>query len=105
MKIIESGRMNSSPEERKFIQDLRHRLDQIRDRIRALFVEGVRTGEFRPMESADATRVLTALIQGMIHQRFWPNHGPAAVNETEIVFDFILQGIQNRAVPPQGEYT
>lgn len=105
MKIIESGRMEPSPEERKFIKALHHRLDRIRDKIRALFAEGVDSGEFRPMDVADATRVLTALIQGMIHQRFWPNHESAAANETEIVFDFILQGIQNRAVPPKGEFT
>ena len=105
MKIIESGQMEPSPEELKFIKALHHRLDQIRDRVQALFAEGVGSGEFRSMDSADATRVLSALIQGMIHQRFWPNHESATNNETELVFDFILQGIQNRAVPPKGEFT
>jgi AcrR family transcriptional regulator len=105
MKIIESGQMEPSSEELKFIKALHHRLDQIWDRVRALFVAGVDSGEFRPMDSADATRILTALIQGMIHQRFWPNHESAIYNETELVFDFIFQGIQNRAVPLKGEFT
>jgi len=105
MKIIKSGQMEPSLEETKFIKALHHKLDQIRDRVRALFKAGVESGEFRPMDTGDAARVLTALILGMIHQNFWPNRKSAARHETELVFDFILQGIQNRAVPPKGEFT
>ena len=58
-----------------------------------IFQEGIKNGEFRPMNVMDACYILDALLHGFYFKRFWLDKKYSYTKSAELIQSFFLLGI------------
>lgn len=81
--------------DRKLLAMLRDKRQELIGVAARVFEEGVATGEFRPMDSAQAAAFVEAVLQGYLHMRFWEGDAPLPSQAAENLTRFIVEGIRN----------
>lgn len=86
----------------------RKRLGQLLEKRQALnsvgeriFIDGVASGEFRPLDARQAVAFLEAVVEGYAHLHFWKNDGPASADAGDELARFVLDGIRNPERTPK----
>jgi AcrR family transcriptional regulator len=93
----------SSAEDRKLNRLLHSRVQQISKLIGEFLAEGVKAGEFRPMDIPLAASFLGAAINGFGHQKPWLLTKRSIAQETEFIHDLFLHGLARPGEPKKGE--
>jgi len=65
--------------------------------------DGIRCGAFRDVDASSAMNFLNAVLQGVLHLRAWMDPKPRAREEAEMIFDFLLRGIEKEHAPLKGD--
>jgi AcrR family transcriptional regulator len=73
--------------------EIKSRREKILEEVAGLLAEGVAKGEFRPLDPKLATRLIEALLQGFIHNRFWSPVRLPLAKQTDLLLNFILWGV------------
>jgi hypothetical protein len=61
-----------------------------------LLEEGIVSGEFRKMDIEQAVMFVEAVIQGFFQGKFWAERKYSIEEETDIIFSFVLRGIEKK---------
>jgi AcrR family transcriptional regulator len=93
----------SSAEDRKLNQLLHSRVHRLNRLIGEFLAEGVRSGEFRPMNIPLAVSFLGAAISGFSHQKSWLLTRRDITRETEFIHDLFLHGLARPGEFKKGE--
>lgn len=96
------GKRPSSPEGR-FFRTVADRRALVLDAVRRIIEDGIASGEFRVLDARVATFMVEAVLQGVLHLRFWEEKKHGLGHETDMIYDFVINGITNPAGPGQGE--
>jgi AcrR family transcriptional regulator len=92
----------TSEADRRFITKMKTKRRDILDGASEILKEGMASGEFRKMNVAAAVIFLESLLQGYSHVRFWPDRRQSTKEATEIIQEFLLQGIEKKDVTAKG---
>jgi len=93
----------SSPVEKKFIRTMKGKRREILEMGCAIVRDGIRCGAFRDVDASSAMNFLNAVLQGVLHLRAWMDPKPTAREEAEMIFDFLLRGIEKEHAPLKGD--
>jgi TetR/AcrR family transcriptional regulator, acrAB operon repressor len=85
----------AAPNDRKAMAALREKHHQVVDLGARVLAEGVASGEFRRMDTGQASAFIEAVLQGYAHMRLWDEEAPLAPGSPEPLVRFILEGIRN----------
>jgi AcrR family transcriptional regulator len=99
---VEHGKCPSSPSA-AFFKTMKARRDEVMDIGRAILDEGIASGEFRTADPAGAVSFIYALVEGLLHVRFWMDCSTGNEAETDKIFGFIFQGIRNPEPSRKGD--
>ena len=86
----------TSEADRRFITKMRAKRRDILDGTSEILKEGMASGEFRRMNVAAAVIFLESLLQGYSHVRIWPDRRYSTKEAAEIIYEFLLQGIEKK---------
>jgi len=90
------GRAGSAPQaDRKMLAMLRQKRQQLIDLGARILDEGVASGEFRRMDTGQASAFIEAVLQGYAHMRFWQGDAPLSPDSASALARFIFEGIRN----------
>jgi AcrR family transcriptional regulator len=90
------GKAGSTPQaDRKMLAMLRQKRQELIDPGARILEEGVASGEFRRVDTGQASAFIEAVLQGYTHMRFWEGDGPLSPDAADILTRFILEGIRN----------
>lgn len=81
--------------DRKILDMLRQKRQELAEMGARILNEGVASGEFRRMDTAQAGAFIEAVLQGYAHMRFWEGDAPLAPGAAESLTRFIVDGIRN----------
>jgi AcrR family transcriptional regulator len=95
--LLDSSDPSSSVRDGSFLARIRAHGDSISKGWETLLAEGVTRGELRPLDVPRAALFISAAIQGVFGQRFWPAGKPALTDNISLIFDFLWQGIMARS--------
>jgi len=93
----------SSAEDRKLSRLLHSRVQQLNGFMAEFLAEGVKSGEFRPMDIPLAVAFLGTAINGFGHQKAWLPTKRSITQETEYIHDLFLHGLARPGEPKKGE--
>jgi len=85
----------ASAGDRKLLAMLRDKRQDLVGIAARVFEEGVATGEFRRMDTAQAAAFVEAVLQGYMHMRFWEGDAPLPPQAAQNLTQFIVEGIRN----------
>jgi AcrR family transcriptional regulator len=85
----------ASAGDRKLLAMLRDKRQDLVGIAARVFEEGVATGEFRRMDTAQAAAFVEAVLQGYMHMRFWEGDAPLPPQAAQNLTRFIVEGIRN----------
>ena len=88
-------------EEKRFFRGVLERFQAILDIGASLLREGVRTGEFREMDVGAGVAFLSAVVMGFLHDFGMNARGLGPRGKTDIIMEFLLNGIA--AAPGRGK--
>ena len=77
----------------KMLDNLKIKTDRIYRIMSEIFQEGIKNGEFRPMNVMDACYILDALLHGFYFKRFWLDKKYSYTKSAELIQSFFLLGI------------
>ncbi len=77
----------------KMLDNLKNKTDRIYRIMSEIFQEGIKNGEFRPMNVMDACYILDALLHGFYFKRFWLDKKYSYTKSAELIQSFFLLGI------------
>ncbi len=107
MKIMnhmtEAGKRSASSPEHRFFKSMSARRAEVLGTAQRIIKEGIAAGEFRPIDPATAASLVEALLQGTLHLHFWDDIKRGLEPETDMIIDFVINGIRNPKGPGQGE--
>jgi AcrR family transcriptional regulator len=84
-----------APADRKMLAVLGQKRQEMIDRGARILEEGVASGEFRGMDTDQATAYIVAVLQGYAHMRFWQGDPPLLPTAADRLTQFIIEGIRN----------
>jgi AcrR family transcriptional regulator len=87
---------------RRFITKMKAKRKDILDGASEILKEGIASGEFRRLNVTAAVDFLESLLQGYCHVRFWHERPYSIKEATEIVYEFLLQGIGGKTGTAKG---
>jgi len=93
----------SSPVEKKFIKTMKVKRQEILDIVCAVVKDGIRCGAFREVDVPSAVDFINAVLEGFLHLRVWMEPKPRAREGAEIIFGFLLRGIEKEHAPLKGD--
>lgn len=93
MRILAGETNRSSKREKDLLAEIKKQREKIIEEASRIIEEGMARGEFRSIDKLLATRLIEALLQGLVHSRFWNPSRFSLEKETEILLEFILLGI------------
>lgn len=104
MKIL-AGEADDAVSEfdRRFITKMRSKRKDIMKKAGRILQQGVESGEFRRVDVPEAVVFLESLLQGYCHVRFWQDKRLSIKKATEIISEYVLQGIINRDRRSKGD--
>jgi len=85
----------ASAGDRKLLATLREKRQELTGFGARVLEEGVASGEFRRMDTAQAAAFIEAVLQGYMHVRFWEGDAPLPPGSAENLTRFIVEGIRN----------
>ena len=102
MAFLSRGKEGLSPDEKRLCRVMYEKLKALLDISASILREGVRSGEFREMDVDAALTFLGAVLQGLFH--ITPAHVPklGPREKTEIIMEFLLNGIAAAPGPCKG---
>jgi AcrR family transcriptional regulator len=90
------GKAGSAPAaDRKMLAMVRQKRRELIDIAARILSDGIASGEFRPMDSAQAAAFIEAVLQGYAHSQLWQGDGPPRPVAAEGLTRFIIEGIRN----------
>lgn len=100
--FLSRGKEGLSPDEKRLCRVMYGKLKALLDIGASILREGVRSGEFREMDVDAALTFLGAVLQGLFHitAAHVPRLGPR--EKTEIIMEFLLNGIAAAPGPRKG---
>lgn len=84
----------SSPVEKKFTKMMKLKRQEILEIGCAIVRDGIHCGAFRDVDVPSAVHFLNAVLQGFLHLRVWMDPKPRLREEAEMIFGFLLKGIE-----------
>jgi TetR/AcrR family acrAB operon transcriptional repressor len=92
-----SGRAGAAPSggDKKMLSMFRQKRQAMIDLGARILEEGVASGEFRRMDTAQAAAFIESVLQGYTHMRFWEGEAPPDPRAAEGLTRFIIEGIRN----------
>jgi TetR/AcrR family acrAB operon transcriptional repressor len=91
-----SGRAGAaSAGDKKMLTMFREKRQAMIDLGARILEEGVASGEFRRMDTAQAATFIESVLQGYTHMRFWEGNAPPDPRAAEGLTRFIIEGIRN----------
>lgn len=91
-----SGRAGAAPPgDKKMLTMFRQKRQAMIDLAARILEEGVASGEFRRMDTAQAAAFIESVLQGYTHMRFWEGDAPPDPRAAEGLTRFIIEGIRN----------
>jgi AcrR family transcriptional regulator len=85
----------ASAGDRKLLATLRGKRQELIGLGARVIEEGVASGEFRRMDTAQASVFIEAVLQGYMHMRFWEGDVPLPPGAAENLTRFIVEGIRD----------
>ena len=101
--FLSRGKEGLSPEEKRLCRVMYAKLKALMDIGASILREGVRRGEFREMDVDAAVTFLGAVLQGLFHVTASNIPRLGAREKTDIIMEFLLNGIAAAPVPRKGE--
>jgi len=92
-----------SESDRKFIDMVKLKRQEILERGAQVLKEGMASGEFRKVDLAKAMTFLESALWGYCHARFWRERKYSLKEATELIHDFLLQGIGRKNQASKGD--
>jgi len=90
------GRPGAAPAaDRKMLIVIKRKRQELIDIGARILEEGVESGEFGRMDTAQAADYIDALLQGYTHIRLWQGDAPRLPAAAEDLTRFIIEGIRN----------
>lgn len=89
--------------DRKTLATLRQKHRQMIDLGARVLEEGVASGEFRRMDTGQASAFIEAVLQGYSHMRFWDSDSRLTPDAARNLARFIFEGIRNPERHPEGD--
>lgn len=90
------GKAGAAPAaDRKMLAMLKQKRQELVDFGARVLEEGIASGEFRRMETRQASSFIEAVLQGYTHLRFWEGDAPLQPAESERLTRFIIEGIRS----------
>ena len=90
------GKAGSAPAaDRKMLAMVKLKRQELIDVAARILKEGIASGEFRPMDSAQAAAFVEAVLQGYAHSQLWQSDAPRLPVAAESLTRFIIEGIRN----------
>jgi len=90
------GKSGSAPAaDRKMLAMVKQKRQELIDVAARVLEEGVASGEFRRMDTAQAADFIEAVLQGYTHMRLWRGDLPPLPVTAEGLTRFIIEGIRN----------
>ncbi|HDT13552.1 MAG TPA: TetR/AcrR family transcriptional regulator [Candidatus Aminicenantes bacterium] len=81
--------------DRKLLATVKQKRQEIIDLGARVLDEGIATGEFRPMDTGQASAFIEAVLQGYMHMRLWQGDAPLVPDAGARLTTFIIEGIRN----------
>lgn len=94
LHLAPEERSKLSKPEIKFLEGIRAKKEKILEILIEIFEEGIRKGEFRKLNSHDATHAFEAMLHGFYFTKFWYEKEYNLETGTDLIHDFFLHGIQ-----------
>ncbi len=85
--------------DRKVLAMLKQKRQELVDAGAHILEEGVASGEFRRLDTAQAAAFIESVLQGYTHMRFWEGDAPLPPGAPDVLTRFILEGIRNPEQP------
>ena len=85
--------------DRKVLAMLKQKRQELIDAGARILEEGVASGEFRRLDTAQAAAFIESVLQGYTHMRFWEGDAPLPPGAPDVLTRFILEGIRNPEQP------
>lgn len=81
--------------DRKLLATLRDKRQEMIGLGARVLEEGIASGEFRRLDTDQASAFIEAVLQGYTHMRFWEGDAPLPAGAAERLTRFIVEGIRN----------
>jgi AcrR family transcriptional regulator len=103
MNVFGGDQSRPMPEAaRRFITKVKAKRKDILSGASEILKAGIASGEFRRLNVTAAVDILESLLQGYCHIRFWHDRPYSTKEATEIIYEFFLQGIEQKARVAKG---
>lgn len=81
---------------RRFIERIKERRLEVLKGTESLLAEGMRAGEFRPLDPAAVSVYFSAVLTGFLHERLWSEAKPDLKKDVSLISDLLLRGLSVR---------
>jgi len=82
-------------EEKKFLDEIRRKKEEMLGLLCRVFEEGISAGEFRNTDSRDAAHAFEAMFHGFYFTKFWYENEYSLESATRLIHEFFFYGIRN----------
>lgn len=103
MGVILADERRISAEERKFVKQMKARLQELNAIVEDFLSQGVRDGVFRETDRAMTVKLLSAAINGFCHQLPWMPVETGVEEATDFIHEFFMYGLVHRRESRKGE--
>lgn len=97
------GQRLKSEKDRDFFNKIKAKREAILKKACKILREGSRAGEFRRLDIGGTVLMLEAVHQGYCHSKIWIEKKLSLDEETDMILDFILRGIEKKEGRTKGE--
>jgi len=94
LHVFPENRKSLSSPERKFLDEIKATKERMMRILRTILEEGIRSGEFRKMNTRDAVHVYEALLHGYHFSKLWYEKESSLDATTKVIHDFFLHGVK-----------
>ncbi len=96
-RIFTPSRKEDNREFQQALKIFKSKREEIIQSGRQVITEGIKQGKFAPAEPEKLLRYVWALIEGLIHTRYWQEKEISPRDETEQIFGFLMTGIAGKS--------
>jgi AcrR family transcriptional regulator len=100
--FVADERRLTSAADLEFLDTLKLKRKATLDSVARIIEVGVASGEFRKVDVPDAVTILESLLQGFCHLRPWQERALTVQEAADIMYEFILRGMENTAPKAKG---
>ncbi|MDI6698588.1 MAG: TetR family transcriptional regulator [Candidatus Saccharicenans sp.] len=96
-RIFAAARKEDNREFQQALKIFKSKREEIIQSGHQVITEGIEQGKFVPAEPEKLLRYVWALIEGLIHTRYWQEKRISPRDETEQIFGFLMTGIAGKS--------